>query len=492
MTMTSSPSQPPSFSPGQRWRIGFQVALLTVVVALVVGMANYLGREYFTRIHLSTRTSHELSPRTLNFLKSVTNRVKVTLYYDRDDPLYSTVAGLLTQYHLANPNITVQRVDYLRDAGAAQKVKAQYKLISSGDKNLIIFDSEGRTKVVDGAGLTDNTLERVAGGKPGEVRSRPVAFKGELMFTSVLLALSNPKPLKAYFLTGDGEHQLDSGDEVNGYLAFAGVLRQNYIQAEALTLLGTNTVPMDCNLLVVAGPTSVIPDPVLEKIDQYLTQGGRLLALFKYESVNKPVGLERVLLKWGVHVGANVVKDPANTVAGTDVIVKDFARHPIVNPLQNQSSLHLILPRTIGKLKAAAQAADAPKVEEIALSGANSFLLGDTARKQPFPLAVAVEKGAIKGVITERGTTRMVIVGDSIFLANRQIESAANRDFAGFALNWLLDRTQLLEGLGPRPITEFRLAMTHTQMRAAQWLLLCAMPGSALFVGWLVWLRRRR
>ena len=199
-----------------------------------------------------------------------------------------------------------------------------------------------------------------------------------------------------------------------------------------------------------------------------------------------------MLAKWGVHVGANVVKDPDNTVAGTDVIVKQFARHPIVNPLQSQSSLHLILPRTIGKFKASAQAADAPRVEEIAISGVNSFLLGDTVRKQPFPLAVAVEKGAIKGVITERGTTRMVIVGDSIFLANRQIDSAANRDFAGFAINWLLDRTQLLGGLGPKPIAEFRLAMTRTQMRAAQWLLLGAMPGSALLVGWLVWLRRRR
>jgi hypothetical protein len=490
--MSSTPSQLPSFSPSQRWRIGFQVTLLTLVVLLVVGMANYLSRDYFTRIHLSTRTRVELSPRTINILKSVTNRVKVTLYYDRDEPLYSTVADLLNKYHLANPNITVQRVDYLRDAGAAQKVKAAYKLISSGEKNLIIFDCEGRTRIVDGAGLTDNTLERVVGGKPGEVRSKPVAFKGEWMFTSVLLAVTNPKPLKAYFLTGDGEHQLDSGDEVNGYLAFAGLLKQNYIKPETLTLLGTNTVPMDCNLLVVAGPTSVIPDPVLEKIDQYLAQGGRLLALFKFESVNKQVGLERVLAKWGVHVGANVVKDPDNTVAGTDVIVKQFARHPIVNPLQGQSSLHLILPRTIGKFKASAQAADAPRVEEIAISGVNSFLLGDTVRKQPFPLAVAVEKGAIKGVITERGTTRMVIVGDSIFLANRQIDSAANRDFAGFAINWLLDRTQLLGGLGPKPIAEFRLAMTRTQMRAAQWLLLGAMPGSALLVGWLVWLRRRR
>ena len=72
------------------------------------------------------------------------------------------------------------------------------------------------------------------------------------MFTSLLLAVTNPKPLKAYVLQGHGEHNLDSGDEVTGYLGFKTVLEQNYIQVEALNLRGTNTVPQDCSLLIGA------------------------------------------------------------------------------------------------------------------------------------------------------------------------------------------------------------------------------------------------
>jgi hypothetical protein len=37
---------------------------------------------------------------------------------------------------------------------------------------------------------------------------------------------------------------------------------------------------------------------------------------------------------------------------------------------------------------------------------------------------VAVEQKAVPGVASTRGTTRMVVVGDSFFLGNRQIESA--------------------------------------------------------------------
>ncbi|MEI9863815.1 MAG: hypothetical protein WDN00_04525 [Limisphaerales bacterium] len=46
-----------------------------------------------------------------------------------------------------------------------------------------------------------------------EFRRKPVAFNGEMAFTAMLLAVENPKPLKAYFLQGHGEPSLsDSGD----------------------------------------------------------------------------------------------------------------------------------------------------------------------------------------------------------------------------------------------------------------------------------------
>ena len=66
------------------------------------------------------------------------------------------------------------------------------------------------------------------------------------------------------------------------------------------------------------------------------------------------------------------------------------------------------------------------------------------------------------------------------------------RDFVGYAVNWLLDRPTLLEGIGPRPVTEFRLIMTRTQQRNVRWLLLGALPGSILMLGGLAWLRRRK
>jgi hypothetical protein len=83
-------------------------------------------------------------------------------------------------------------------------------------------------------------------------------------------------------------------------------------------------------------------------------------------------------------------------------------------------------------------------------------------------------------------------VGDSYFLGNEIIENAANRQFATHAINWLLARDDLLVGIPPKPIKEYKVTMTKRQLSAAQWILLAALPGGVLFLGLLVWLRRRR
>ena len=488
--MAPAPLSQPSFSPRRKWVIGLNVTILSLLVLAVVVMVNYLSRDYFGRFHWSTRSKIELSPLTLKFLSSLTNRVKVTLYYNRDEPFYNSVFSLLNEYHQANPRITVDSLDYLRDAAAAQRVKTQYKLTLPTATNLIIFECEGRPMVVDGNALTRYVLEPVTNEQEREFRRKPVEFRGEQMFTSALLAVSSPKPLHAYFLEGHGEHPIDSDDKDYGYLDFAAITRQNNIETRSLSLAGTNTVPVDCHLLVIAGAYREIPPPELQKIDEYLNQGGRLLLLFNFLSVNRETGLEKIVAKWGVSVGENIIKDPS-TVSGSDVLVTSFSKHMLVNPLLGLS-LELVEPRSVGKLATGSPTANAPQVEQLAFSSPKSFATNDQGHLQAFPLMVAVEKGALKGAIAERGATRMIVAGDSLFLANHLIGAAANRDFAGYALNWLLDRTQLLNGLGPRPIVEYRLLSTPNQLEKTRWILLAGMPGGTLLLGGLVWLRRRK
>jgi ABC-2 type transport system permease protein len=482
----------PSFSPGRRWKIGFDVVVRTALVLAVVVMVNYLGANFFRRFFLSSQ-AQPLSTRTLSVVHSITNRVNVTVYFDTkdDENFYPTILALLREYCSANPNIVVKTVDYVRDAGEAEKIKEQYKLGSAKDKDLVIFDCAGRVKVVNGAAFAQVNLEPVPNPTQREFRRKPIAFNGEMMFTAMLLAVENPTPLKAYFLQGHGEPSLSGSGEMD-YQKFGAVLAENYIATEPLNLLGGSAVPDDCNLLIIAGPRMALKELELQKIDQYLAQGGRLFVLFNYLSLKQPTGLDSVLARWGVAVLPDVVQDPKNSYSGNDVIINTFNNHPAVNPLTGLA-VELILPRPVGALNVQNPPADAPKVDELLSSSPQSTLMGDaTAVPRSYPLVVAVEQKAVPGVASTRGITRMVVAGDSSFLDNEMITALANRDFAGYAVNWLLDRTMLLEGIGPRPVTEFRLTMTQSQQKTVRWLLLGALPGGVLVFGWLVWLARRK
>jgi ABC-type uncharacterized transport system involved in gliding motility auxiliary subunit len=489
--MPTDPKPQPSFSPGRRWKIGFDIVVRTMLVLAVVVMVNYLGARFFGRFYLSSQTRVQLAPQTLALLKSLTNHIDVTLYYDKQDDFYPTIMALLNEYCSANPRLSVKTVDYVRDAGEAQKLKEQYKLNAPTDKNLIIFDCEGRVKVVNGDSLTRVTLDPVDNPKgEREFRRKPVAFMGEQVFTSMLLAVTSAKPFQAYFLQGHGEPSLaDSGNF--GYLKFGAILAQNYVTNTDLELNGDTGVPTDCNLLIIVAPTTPLTDPELQKIEEYLKQGGRLLALFNYASIKRPTGLEPILQSWGINVVADVVTDP-NTVTGQDIKVRKFSQHPVVNPL-TQLTLQMILPRPIERVERPNPSANAPQVEELAFSSEKSTLTGDSAEPpRSYPLIAAVEQKPVAGVANPRGNTRLLVAGDSIFLGNYYIEGGGNRDFVGYAVNWLLDRTTLLKGIGPRPVKEFRLLMTRTQQREVRWLLLGALPGAVLLFGCLVWLARRK
>jgi ABC-2 type transport system permease protein len=485
--MSAAKNIPPSFSRTQRWRNIFDRSLRTLLVLAVVVMVNYLGAKFSSRHYLSSQTSVTLAPRTLAVLHSLTNQVDVTLYFNRQADFYPDVAALLDAYSAANKKISVRLVDYARDAGEAQKTKIKYGLNAATDKNLIIFDSGGHTKMFPGESLLEYGAVGMTEDKKIDIR--PVRFNGEKVFTAMLLALESPQPLKAYFLIGHGE-LLPNDTGQHGYQKFGAQLEQNYFALAGLQFTADRAVPDDCNLLVIAAPRLALTETELQKIENYLRAGGRLLVLFNINSLARATGLEPLLQRWGVSVVADYVKDAEHTINTADVVVSRYGKHPVTASLA-QSSLQMDLPRPAQKISGAT--ANTLQVDELLFSGENSTLANDrTAAPRSYSLACAVEQKPVAGVVNPHGNARLLVVGDAMFLGNTYIEAGGNRDFLNAAVNWLVERPQFIEGVGPRSITEFRLLLTDRQQYQLRWLLLGALPGGVLFLGWLVWLVRRK
>ncbi|HTB82012.1 MAG TPA: Gldg family protein [Candidatus Sulfotelmatobacter sp.] len=499
----------PSFSPARRWQIGFDVVLRTALVLAVVVMANFIGAKFYHRFYLSAQTRTELSPRTLDILHSLTNHVEVTLYYDTHDPenFYPDIVELLNVYRDHNKNISIHTVDYTRDPAEAMKVKEKFNLPardlnnpnSPMAKDVIIFSSGERHDIVPGALIVGTkTMQmdpRDPDYDPNEKRpqfhKKPVIFNGEVLFTSKILALAHGQPLPAYFLQRHGESSL-ADDDLTGYRKFGLALAQNDIAVSYLDLMGAADVPPDCGLLIIAAPVKEFDAAEIQKIDRYLASGGKLLVLFTYLSRQHPTGLEGELQKWGVDVGADYVKDPQSSGNEDFIEVTSFNPQTFADPLMGEA-LEMVLPRPITAPQTATPVANAPQVNALAASSENSTL-GDNraARPRSYSLIASVEQKPATGTTNPHGTTRIVVAGDSLMFDNELIDAAANRDFLNYALNWLGDRDTLLSGIGPKPVSEFRLLLTSKQQRDLDWLLLGALPGGVLVIGWMVWLVRRK
>ena len=257
-------------------------------------------------------------------------------------------------------------------------------------------------------------------------------------------------------------------------------------------------MPANCNLLIIAGPTQPLDALELEKIQRHLDQGGRALINFNRNSVSpaRRTGLERLLAKWGVEVGDNAIYDRENSISssGLDLVPANYGGHPIVNPLAN-ARIILSMPRSIRAARASGGRTEELKVTELLFTGPKSLVEVNTRTHETdpgltgsHPLMAVVEKSV---PALQRGATRMVVLGDSSLWSNGLIEVDANRDFAAFAANWLVNQQVLLNDIPRREIRHYQLNLTRGQLRSVQLVLLLGLPGGVLLLGTLVWLRRR-
>jgi hypothetical protein len=471
--------------------MGLNVTVSVMALLALLIMVNYLASRHFRRMQVTSSSRFPLSPLTVRLLDSVTNKLKVVVFFDPRNPMHSSVKRLINEYEAECSKMEVEYVDYVLSPARAEQVRADYKLAWGGDGDRIIFDSNGKTKVVYAKDLSEYDYDKILQGE--EVKR--TGFKGEQLFTSAIYGVIDPKPLKVYFLQGHREHDPTSQTDLEGYLSFAQIMQENNIVVDRLSSLSFDDVPADCHLLIAARPLNRLEPVELENIEKYLNQGGRLMVLFSHQNLNVQTGLERLLMDWGVVIGRSRVVDLSQAKAdgGQKMIVSAFSDHSIVKSLRG-SRLSLVLPRSVSQQTAVPQSADAAKVVELAFTSPKGSAIradGKSERAGSIPLMVCVEKGNIPGFRADRGATRLVVVGESLFMGNTLIDEGANRDLARNAVNWLLNRDVLLEEIGPHPIKEYKIIMTESELKTMRRLFLAGFPGTVLLVGFLVWLRRR-
>jgi len=477
-------------------RIAFRLNSLVaaLLAVLLLAMLNYLSYRHYRRVDVNQSTFYELSDQSKKLLGSVSNDVNVIMIFSVTNALFQDVERLLEEYEYECEQINIEHVQPNVDLARARELKAEFSLQT---ESAVIFESEGRSEVVTRSELVEAEYDTI------QVPMVPSAtfFRGELMFSSAIKSVVHGTKPIVYVLQGHDEADFEDYDEVRGYSEIALSIRRESIDLRTLVLGERKSVPDDADALIIAGPLKKISQPELLILGSYLAESGRMLVMLE---PMMDAGLKPLLEDWGVQVVNDLVVDPQRMLDDRPemMLVRDYEQHEITDPLQNVVSM-LYLPRSVQPLAdvpGAADAADRPRVVSLLKSSELGWAELDRQQKQvrfdpetdqpgPVSIAVAVEKGPVPGIDVEIQSTRMVVIGDSDFVMNHYI-SGGNKDLLLGALNWLLEREDLM-GISPKAYDSYRLVVSREQFWYLFGIVVGGIPGGVAFLGLLVWAWRR-
>lgn len=285
------------------------VAILVVAILLV----NLIVSAIQLRVDFTENKEFSLSPVTKSTLKNLDDVVNIKAYFSGDlnarlQPIKDSVEDILSEYAAqSRGNVLISFVDPKATPGIEEE-------LSSVGIPPIQFE------------IIDNDKYELANGYMGigifygaETEAIPVIQSLETLeydLTASIKKITQTDTPTISYITSNG-----TADSASAFSPLYKDIFQRY------TLLNTDLsvateIPEEVSVLIIAGPTEEFTDWQLYVIDQFMMNGGSLVALLESHTMEdnltaQPLatGLEKLLSHYGVTVEEKLVGDSSNAIA---------------------------------------------------------------------------------------------------------------------------------------------------------------------------------
>ncbi len=465
---------------GRQARYGTLAGVSILVVLGILVAINYIGAKQNKRWDLTTNKQFSLSDQSRNVLAKLDSPLQIRVF--AQEPEFQRYRDKLKEYEYASKKVSTEYIDPDKKPTVARQAGIQ-------SYGTIVFDYKGRT-------------ERVTSDAEQEL-------------TNPVIKVVSGKQRKIYFTQGHGERDAASSER-DGYNSIAKALSQENYTLDKVVLAQQGDVPDDASIVVVAGPKIDFFPPEIDALKKYLDKAGKLL--LELDPPDKPdsqpiANLIALAHDWGFEVGNNVVVDASGMGrligTGPEVpVVSTYPAHAITERFQLLTAFPLArsvtpvmggvngrTPQTIAESGPRSWAeAD---IKGLLTTGEVSLDEAKGDKKGPVGLAAAVSVAATAagvppalGDTPQKAETRMVVFGDSDFVANSGLGIQGNRDLFLNTLGWLSQQENLIS-IRPKEADDRRLTLTATQQQNIMWLSLIIIPGFIFGSGVYTWWRRR-
>ena len=452
------------FLTGRQVQYGSNSFILFLAFTGILVVANMLAQQYPQRWDVTEDKQHTLASETIQTLESLPEPVYATAFYS-----------------------------IRLNAENANQLLEDFKTNSDGNFDYQFMDPDSNPVLLNQYGITGDGKILLQMGENQEI----VTFASARELTNGLIRLLNPDKPVLYFLTGDGEHDIENPGE-GSYTRVRQVLESKNYVVKPLNLQA-QTIPEDASTIVIAGPLVPLTENSTALIKEFVEGGGSLLVLENpipltdYGKQPDPLA-EYLASDWGIILNNDIVVDTNSPSTPFFAVGAQYTSHPITEKMQG---IGAIFPYS-RSITIDTENTDASPTELVltidqswgetdfeAIEQQQDLLFDENADTfGPMTLAAAAENFTLG--------SRVVVFGSSSFAQDDNFDFSGNGDMIINAVDWLTEQEDLINLTTSTPQER-----TFTPPGSLQFILIivsaiCIIPLAILAAGVYAWIMRRR
>jgi ABC-type uncharacterized transport system involved in gliding motility auxiliary subunit len=446
---------------------GLNSAFLILVTIGLLGVINFVGKQYPKKIDTTKNKLHTFSDQSEKVMKGLKSELKATLYGDlgtreKHRLLIETYKKLSSQFkfELVDPN------------------KEPTRAKAAGIKKMETLVLEYQGKV--------NKLEELS----------------EEKITNAIIKLTKDGKQIVCAITGHGEKSVtDQGPE--GYAAVKKGLEDQAYEVKEINLLQEAKLPEDCSSLMILGSTKAFFANEIKMIHDYLSAGGR--AVIGVESVvgqpDQSKEIVGLLKDWGVVVKTGLVVDPDARRLQVDASMPIVSQFNPDQTITKQFAQGCVFPLS-RPLDQGPPPAPNLKVEWLAKTSPKAW--GETDLNSVIKGAVQINPGvdlmgpitlgvAVSGKKDDKATreTRLAVFGSSQFANNQFSRFGGNIDLMLNSISWTLEDESLIS-IRAKEDEAGKVELTQGEGTIIAIISVLAVPLIIAIAGIVIWVRRKK
>ena len=452
----------------------YSLVLTGIVLAILIAvnvLASVLPSTW-TQLDISSAKLYSITSNT----KAVVNALEkdVTIYWvvqsDKEDDI---IENLLAKYESLSEHIEVVK----KNPDVYPTFAQQYTSETVLNNSLIVECGDSSRYIsYEDIYLTEADMASY---------SYTTSFDGEGAITSAIDYVVSEDHPKLYMTEGHGEAEVSA--------VFAEQIEKQNIETVTFTLLNSDTIPEDADVVLIHAPASDISKEEKDMLAEYTKNGGKLMVMAGPAEDGVLTNLYSLLGEYGVEAAEGIVAEgDRNYYAFRQpyILLPDMAEHEITNPLI-EGNYYAIMPIAQGLTvtDTTGSVTQLLTTSEMAYSKADGYAIETYEKEEgdadgPFATAVAVDCGS---------GGQMVWFASSNFLDDmyNAYSSGANLDLGMNALSFMIGEREAV-AIRSKSLNYSYLTINESEASYLKVMMIGVFPLAFLGYGVYVIVSRRR